>query len=104
MPISTSTDNSTGPVFNTKAPHTMTSTGRYDALLADLANRWPVVAATALVLVAALVLPLLLRKNPLAAIPAVKGGRIRWVRQGWAMYIEGYNKVGCSQEHEHTSV
>lgn len=66
----------------------------YSELYRELETRWPIVATTALVLVAALVLPGLLRRDPLAGVPVIGDGQKNFMKGGgWKLYVEGYNKV-----------
>lgn len=68
----------------------------YSKLYQELEERWPIVATTAILLVAAFVLPELIRRDPLAGIPVVGGGRKGFMKKGgWTIYTEGYNKVCC---------
>lgn len=66
----------------------------YSTLYHELETRWPILAATAVTLLAALVLPGLFRPNPLADVPIIGDGRKNFMNGGgWKLYIDGYNKV-----------
>ena len=72
----------------------MAATTDYATLYRELEARWPAIATTVLVLLAVLVLPRLLRPDPLAGIPVVGDGHKAFMKKGgWAIYTEGYNKV-----------
>ncbi|KAG9258879.1 cytochrome P450 [Emericellopsis atlantica] len=70
----------------------MASQEVYNRLHHELEERWPVVAITALTLLAALVLPGLMKTNHLKAIPLVGGGQFSFLKGGWDVYAQGYNK------------
>lgn len=65
----------------------------YQTLYQELEARWPVVAITAVTLLAALIVPGLLKNDPLASIPEVGRGQKDFMKRGgWQVYTEGYNK------------
>lgn len=71
----------------------MASSLNYETLYHELETRWPVIAITAVTLLAALIVPGLLKDDPLASIPQVGGGQKDFMKRGgWQVYTEGYNK------------
>lgn len=71
----------------------MASSMDYQNLYHELESRWPVIAITAVTVLAALIVPGLLKDDPLASIPEVGSGQKEFMKRGgWEVYTEGYNK------------